>query len=112
MGECQPVSGKKLLRGTRSRATGTVALPILNGKATSPCCFHASEEHLRRLNLGGMDARTLDGAFCFVELLRLGRCPQPRSGRIGFQLRCLIRVQSLAAKLQSHLSALIYVISG
>ncbi len=101
MGECQPVSGKKLLRGTRSRATGTVALPFSQWQSHLDCRLHDLAEQLRRLSLGGMEARTLDGAFCFVELLRLGRCPQPRSVQFGPQLRCLFSVQSVANNLQS-----------
>src|SRR6266446_4022880 len=44
--EPAPLTGK-LLCGTRSRATGTVALPILKSKASSTAGFHALADQLR-----------------------------------------------------------------
>jgi hypothetical protein len=49
-----PLPGE-LLRGTRSRATGTVALPILKSKASSTAGFHTLADQLRALTLAGID---------------------------------------------------------
>ncbi len=50
-----PLTGE-LLCGTRSRATETVALPILKGKASSTAGFDALADQLRTLTLAGIDA--------------------------------------------------------
>ena len=73
-----PLPGEAAARDAQQSDRGGRA-PRPQEQSRLDCHFQPFAAQLRTLTLAGMDARTLDGAFCFAKLLRLRRCPQPRS---------------------------------